>query len=98
MQHGVNRVSFDTRALFAHPKNDPVTLEAFRAKPRMPVHVIATGNSPFIRFITPLDIELGYDYLAPWIKKWLGGFTKGKNLIYFSHSRQPSCASTGAVF
>ncbi|MGB2221800.1 DUF72 domain-containing protein [Neptunomonas phycophila] len=86
MQHGVNRVSFDTRALFAHPKNDPVTQEAFRAKPRMPVHVIATGNSPFIRFITPLDIELGYDYLAPWIKKVAGWIHEGKKPYLFFHT------------
>ena len=86
MQHKVNRVSFDTRALFAHPKNDPITQEAFNAKPRMPVHVIATGNSPVVRFITPLDVELGYSYLTPWVKKTAQWINEGKTPYLFFHT------------
>ena len=86
MQHGVNRIAFDTRALFAHPTDDAVTQEALHAKPQMPVHVLATGNAPMVRFITPLNLSLGYAYLTPWVKKVLQWLDEGKTPFLFFHT------------
>lgn len=86
MQSGVNRITFDTRALFAHPAQDPITQEALQAKPQMPVHVLATGDCPMVRFITPLDLSLGYAYLAPWVKKVAQWLDEGKTPYLFFHT------------
>ncbi|SEF99965.1 Uncharacterized conserved protein YecE, DUF72 family [Oceanospirillum linum] len=55
MEHSINRVQFDTRALFKNPADDEDTLEALKAKPNLPLHVIATGQNPMVRFITAKD-------------------------------------------
>ena len=44
-KHNVNRVVFDTRSLFGDDTLvDEATLEAKRAKPKVPTHVIRTGH------------------------------------------------------
>ncbi|WP_293266362.1 DUF72 domain-containing protein [Neptunomonas sp.] len=86
MRNSINRVTFDTRALFAHACNDPVTQEALRSKPRMPVHAIATGQQPFVRIITPLNIKNGYAYIEPWIKKTLQWIDEGRTPYLFFHT------------
>ncbi|WP_417596884.1 DUF72 domain-containing protein [Oceanospirillum sp.] len=55
MEYSINRVQFDTRALFKNPADDEDTLEALKAKPNLPLHVIATGKNPMVRFITAKD-------------------------------------------
>lgn len=86
MQHTIDRITFDTRALFAHPSKDAITQEALRAKPRMPVHAIATGMSPFVRIITPLKINDGYAYLMPWVKKTLQWIDEERTPYLFFHT------------
>jgi uncharacterized protein YecE (DUF72 family) len=46
-ERDVNRVIFDTRALFASSATDTATLDAKRKKPRVPVRRVATGRCPF---------------------------------------------------
>lgn len=85
-QFKVNRITFDTRALFAHPAADPVSLKAKEHKPQVPVHALATGDQPMVRFITPLDWQWGCEYLTPWLNKassWLG---EGKSPYFFFHT------------
>jgi uncharacterized protein YecE (DUF72 family) len=86
MDHQVNRVCFDTRSLFAFPKDDPVTQEALQVKPRMPVHVLATGTAPIVRFITPLDRSLANSYLLPWLKKCKEWISEGRTPYLFFHT------------
>lgn len=83
---GVNRVSFDTRALFAHPQPDPVTQEALQQKPRLPLRVLATGDAPMLRFIAPLDLQQGQRWLSPWVDqivRWIG---EGRTPFIFMHT------------
>ncbi len=83
---GVNRISFDTRALFATPSSDPVTREALEQKPRLPLRVLATGEAPMLRFISPLDLQQGQRWLQPWVGqvlKWIG---EGKTPFIFMHT------------
>lgn len=86
LKHQINRISFDTRALFAHPANDPISLTAKEHKPQVPVHAIATGNQPMIRFITPLDRLWAEDYLTPWINKAIQWLDEGKTPYFFFHT------------
>ena len=86
IEYGVNRITFDTRPLFKHPASDEATQEALNVKPRMPVHVIATGQQPFVRFISPLDLTLGQAYLQPWINKTLQWIDEGRTPYLFFHT------------
>lgn len=85
-QYAVNRVIFDTRVLFKHPANDPATLEALEKKPRLPLHVVATGDQPFLRFISPMDIKLADDALNQWVSKTLQWIAEGKTPYLFFHT------------
>jgi len=86
IQHGVNRVIFDTRSLFANPAEDDETLDAIRKKPRVPTHVIATADRPLVRFISPLDLELAQASLRPWVNKLLHWIDQGKTPYIFFHT------------
>ena len=86
IQHNVNRVIFDTRSLFANPLEDDETLDALYKKPRVPTHVIATGETPLVRFISPLDTQLCHQALMPWVKKTLQWIDEGKTPYLFFHT------------
>lgn len=83
---GVNRVSFDTRALFAHPQSDPITREALAQKPRLPLRVLATGDAPMLRFISPLDLQQGQRWLQPWVEQVLQWVGEGRRPFIFMHT------------
>ena len=84
--YDINRISFDTRGLFHDPSEDPISLKAKMHKPKLPVHAIATSKYPMVRFITPLDWELGTDYLTPWINKAIHWMDEGKTPFFFFHT------------
>ena len=86
LQHNINRIHFDTRALFAHPATDPVSLKAKAHKPQVPVHALSTAEQPMIRFITPLDWQWGTTYLTPWINKAVQWLDEGKTPYFFFHT------------
>ena len=86
MQHQANRVIFDTRCLFANYADDPDTMAAFNEKPRVPTHVIATGDNPLVRFMGPHDLELSYKALQPWVNKTLQWIDEGKTPYLFFHT------------
>ena len=86
METGVNRVCFDTRALFGNPASDPVTQEAMQQKPQLPVRVLATASAPMVRFIAPLQLEQGYRWLEPWVGQVLKWIDDGKTPFIFMHT------------
>ncbi len=67
--HQVDRVCFDSRALFSRPALSEQERDAHRKKPRLPVHAIATATQPIIRFIGSSDRQHNQQYLLPWVKK-----------------------------
>jgi uncharacterized protein YecE (DUF72 family) len=86
MRHKVNRVIFDTRCLFANLSKDDKTLDAKQKKPRVPTHVIATGDQPLVRFISPMDTTLAHDGLRQWVKKVIQWIDEGKTPWIFFHT------------
>lgn len=86
MQHQINRTMFDTRTLFAYPKEDEITLDALQKKPRVPLHVIATGKQPTLRFISPLDWQQAIPALQPWLQKIELWIEEGKTPYLFFHT------------
>ena len=84
--HQANRVMFDTRALFDHPAKDAATLDALQKKPEVPLHRVATGMNPQVRFISPMNLQLAEPYLDQWVEgvaKWL---EQGKQPYLFFHT------------
>ncbi|MCP4597251.1 DUF72 domain-containing protein [Neptuniibacter sp.] len=84
--YSINRISFDTRALFAHPADDEISLKAKSHKPDLPVHAISTAQYPMIRFITPMDWQWGTTYLDPWLAKAEQWINAGKQPYFFFHT------------
>ncbi|MFT5706546.1 MAG: hypothetical protein ACI9ES_000827 [Oceanospirillaceae bacterium] len=86
-QHGVNRVIFDTRSLFSNNQlTDPATLEALKAKPKVPAHVLATGQSPFVRIIIPMHRSLAKKVIMQWVAKAVQWIDAGLTPYFFFHT------------
>lgn len=85
-EHQVNRVMFDTRALFDHPAKDAATLDALKKKPQVPLHRVATGNFPQVRFISPMDLSLAEPYLDQWVEGVVRWLEQGKKPFLFFHT------------
>lgn len=85
-QRGVERISFDSRALFASEATDPSTLEAKQRKPRLPVHAIALTERPSVRFIGGMDQAANWEALAPWLDKCVQWLQDGRQPMLFMHT------------
>jgi uncharacterized protein YecE (DUF72 family) len=86
IEHQVNRVMFDTRLLFSHFANDQASRHAMEKKPRVPLHIIATGNMPMVRFISPMNIQLADNELQKWASKALQWIDEGRTPYFFFHT------------
>jgi len=86
MHYQVNRVMFDTRPLFADIATDAATLDAQKKKPRVPLHVLATGQRPQVRFIAPVEFERAEHYLDQWVAKVAKWLDMGLEPFLFFHT------------
>lgn len=84
-EHSIDRVIFDSRALFHAPPSDPLEEKSQGRKPRLPVRWKSTEKRPFIRFVGRNHIEQAEPWLseaatvvAHWIKE-------GKRPYVFMH-------------
>lgn len=86
MAHNVNRVMMDTRPVHSEKPINAAIIDAQRKKPKVPVHVLATGQQPIIRYVGKMNLEQNKDFIRSWlkpIKQWLG---EGKQVILFIHT------------
>lgn len=82
---GVDRVCFDTRALFATLADDEATRDAQRKKPRVPVRFLATGPRPFVRFVGDPNVPMNRGVLTEWaghVARWIA---EGRTPYFFTH-------------
>lgn len=82
---GMERVCFDTRGLFASAAADPLTLDAKRRKPRVPLRTTAIGARPFVRFVGDPAMPPDDPLLRAWadiVARWLG---EGRSPYFFVH-------------
>lgn len=87
MSRGVDRVMLDSRALFAPPLIEtPENREALSKKPRLPLHVLATGQNPIIRFIGHWQPEVDQAFWAQWWPQLMLWIKQGKTPWFFVHS------------
>lgn len=89
---GVNRVIFDTRGLFASGATDPFTIEAKRKKPNVSGRFMATGSSPFIRFVGDPDIEKNVPKLQEWAAQVSEWIAEGRTPFFFAHHPEDTLA------
>ncbi len=85
-ERGVERIIFDTRALFASTDTSPATLEAKERKPRLPVHALALTAQPTVRFVGGMDNEANLAALQPWLEKCAQWLTEGLRPLLFMHT------------
>lgn len=62
----IDRVLFDSRALFSAPPTTDSETEAQRRKPQPPLRRTVTGHHPLLRFIGRDNLDL----VKPWIDDW----------------------------
>ena len=89
IETGVNRVMFDTRPIFASVAKDAHTLEAQKKKPKVPLHVLATGQNPQVRFISTMQWQEADHYLDQWVAKVAAWIAEGRTPYLFFHT--PDC-------
>ena len=82
----IDRIIFDSRALYHAPAEDPAEAVSQTRKPNLPVRWRATGKRPFVRFVgrnTPEQADPWLEELAPAIAEWIG---QGLHPYVFIHA------------
>ena len=83
---GMDRVMFDSRGLFHDESGTSEVLDARAKKPRMPVHAVATGCNPVVRFIGHSDYEQNRRFLQQWARRIAQWQVEGKTPWLFWHT------------
>ena len=82
----IDRVLFDSRALYSAPPTDEYEERSQVRKPNPPHRRIATAQSPMLRFIGRNNVET----LTPWIDEWVpvleAWIKEGKHPYVFAHT------------
>ena len=86
MDKGINRIMLDSRPLFSVPATTPALVDAQGKKPRLPVHLLATANSPVVRLIGLPNPEDNHPFLPSWLPRWQQWLAEGKDLYLFIHT------------
>lgn len=86
IEHGVNRVVLDSRALFDRPPVTEAEVDAWEKKPRLPVRPMATADRPLLRLIGNSDPDASLERWRQWtpvVARWLG---EGRSPSVFTHT------------
>ncbi|MCM2131196.1 DUF72 domain-containing protein [Larsenimonas rhizosphaerae] len=85
--YSVDRVMLDVRPLFStHDDTNRALTKAQQEKPKRPLHVLSTGNSPIIRFIGHFESEANTHFFTPWIEQLALWINQGKTPYLFLHT------------
>lgn len=86
LNSGANRIIMDTRPVFSCPPTTPALIDAHQKKPKVPVHIISTGNAPVIRFIGHPEPDKNVRFWQPWLPRIQDWLAKGKSVYLFVHT------------
>lgn len=86
LEHGVERICLDSRALFSCDSQASAVLHAQSRKPRLPVRPAAFSGSPQLRFIGGPDLDANQAFLGPWLDKVAGWIEEGRRPYVFLHT------------
>jgi len=81
----VERVNFDSRALFSCESKDELVIEAQRKKPRLPYHCQALSKTPLLRFVGHPDIAQNDVFFEPWVATIAQWLAEGRRPFVFFH-------------
>jgi uncharacterized protein YecE (DUF72 family) len=81
----VERVNFDSRALFSCRSDDAEVLDAQRKKPQLPYHCHALGKTPLLRFIGHPDVASNDGFFEPWVATIAQWLREGRQPFVFFH-------------
>ncbi len=82
----VERMCFDSRALFSVTADTPELIDAQAKKPKLPVHAVALTNHPAFRFIGVNDMAINRQFYQPWLGKMQQWLSEGKTPYAFFHT------------
>ncbi len=94
---GADRIIIDTRPVFAAPPDLEAVIDAHQKKPRVPVHAIATSDSPVVRFIGHPELEANDAFFTPWLAKLSNWIEEGRRPFLFVHTPDNALAPELAV-
>lgn len=83
---GVDRVIFESRPVHAAPALDQATQEAHERKPRLPVQLDTTDQSPVLRYIGHPVSEENTKWLEPWAAQTVRWIEAGLTPRIFLHT------------
>ena len=83
---GADRITLDSRAVFAGPRETPEENEAFANKPRLPVVAVATNDRPVVRFIGQTNPDANPPFWKPWVDTVVRWLVDGRRPLVFIHT------------
>lgn len=86
MQHNVDRVMMDTRPVHSEPATTHTIIDAQSKKPKVPVHVLATGDQPIVRYVGQTNLMANQPFIQPWLKHFENWLNQGKRPYLFIHT------------
>lgn len=86
MHYSVDRIMMDTRPVHSQLPTTNAIKDAQNKKPKVPVHVLATGNQPIVRYVGQTDLTANQAFIRPWLKHFKAWLDQGKTPILFIHT------------
>lgn len=86
MQYNVDRVMMDTRPVHSELPTTPAIIDAQSKKPKVPVHVLATGNQPIVRYVGQTNLQANKAFIQPWLAHFKNWLNQGKKPYLFIHT------------
>lgn len=84
-QHNVARVLMDTRPIRVGSTKEQQVLQARERKPDLPLHIAATTDFAFVRYIGHPRMEENEPFLDMWAHQLGQWITQGRNIYAFCH-------------
>ena len=95
-EQNIDRMLFDSRALFSSPPTDDWEVESQGRKPRSPVRQTVTGSRPVLRLIGRNDVPSVRPWMEQWAKIVAGWIEQGLTPYIFTHAPNNEYAPTAA--
>ncbi len=95
-RHHVDKVLFDSRALFQSPPDDEIETESQRRKPQTPVRQTITGKHPVLRLVGRNTLPMADRFVDQWVPivgRWIND---GLQPFIFAHAPDDALAPTFA--